>query len=121
MTMSPGEPGPTDVEGRTLPPYEGRREAADIEGEERTHRDGAEVGGATGPAESDSRRAADPEDTPRGRVASPADETPAEEVPDGGSEEATVGPAHVPGTGRGEDVGKDDQPPVRDGLRNVGG
>jgi hypothetical protein len=105
MTMSPGEPGPTDVEGRTLPPYEGRRETADVGGEEKARRDGAEVGGATGPVENDSRRAPDPEDTPRGRVASPADETPAGEAPDGGSEEATVGPAHVAGTQRGEDVG----------------
>jgi len=119
MTMSPGDPGPTDLEGRTVPPYEGRRKAADVDGEEKTRRDGAEVGGATGPAESASRRAPDPEATPRGGVASPADELPAEDAPDGGSEEATVGPAHVPGTTRGEDVGKSGR--NGDAERNVGG
>jgi hydrogenase maturation protease len=70
MTMSPGDPGPTDVEGRTVPPSKGRREAADVDG-------------ATGPGESDTRRAPDPEDTPRGSVASPAEEMPADEPPEG--------------------------------------
>jgi hypothetical protein len=104
MTMSPGDPGPTDFEGRTLPPYEGRQEGADVDGEEKLRRDGANVGGATGPVESDERKAPDPADTPRGAVASPRDEHPAEETPDGESEEATVGPAHHPGTTRGEDA-----------------
>jgi hypothetical protein len=31
MTMSPGDPGPTDVEDTVAPPYEGRREAADVD------------------------------------------------------------------------------------------
>jgi hypothetical protein len=107
MTMSPGEPGPTDFEDKTVPPYEGRRQTADIDGEENVHRDGADVGGATGPAESDERRAPEPSATPRGAVASPAAEQPAAETPDGESEEATVGPAHHAGTPRGEDVGGD--------------
>jgi hypothetical protein len=107
MTMSPGEPGPTDFEGKTAPPYEGRRETADVDGEEKLRRDGANVGGATGPVESDEQKAAEPEDTPRGAVASPADEQRAEDSPSGKSEEATVGPAHHPGTTRGEDVGGD--------------
>jgi len=104
MTMSPGDPGPTDFEGRTLPPYEGRQEGADVEGEEGLRRDGANVGGATGPVESAERKAPDPAGTPGGAAASPADERPAGEAPDGESEEATVGPAHSPGITRGEDV-----------------
>jgi hypothetical protein len=82
MTMSPGDPGPTDpAQGSAVPPYEGRRESAHVDGEEKLHRDGANVGGATVPAESDTRRAPDPEDTPRGSGASPAEEMPAEEMP----------------------------------------
>jgi hypothetical protein len=112
MTMSPGDPGPTDLEGKEIPPYEGRRESADID-EEGTHRAGANVGGATGPVESGERKAPDPAETPRGAVASPADERPAEDIPSGGSEEATVGPAHHAGTTRGEQVSEDkhDQSP----------
>jgi hypothetical protein len=108
MTMSPGAPGPTDFEGKTVPPYEGRRETADVDGEEELHRDGANVGAATGPVESEERKAPEPADTPRGAVASPADEQPAAES--GGSDpgEASVGPAHHSGTTRGEDVADHD-------------
>jgi len=62
MTMSPGDPGPTDFEGKVTPPYEGRRESADVEGEEKLRREGANVGGATGPVESDERTAPEPAD-----------------------------------------------------------
>jgi hypothetical protein len=108
MTMSPGDPGPTDpAQGSAVPPYEGRRESADVDGEEKLRRDGANVGAATGPVESDEQKAPEPADTPRGSVASPADEQPAAESggPDPG--EASVGPAHHPGTTRGEDVSED--------------
>ena len=106
MTMSPGDPGPSDpAQGSAVPPYEGRRESADTEDEESRHRDGASVGAATGPVESEDPKAPDPGSTPRGAVASPAEEQPAAESggPDPG--EASVGPAHHPGTTRGEDVG----------------
>jgi hypothetical protein len=109
MTMSPGNPGPTDpAEGSAVPPYEGRRETADVDGEEELRRDGANVGGATGPVESGERKAPEPGSTARGAVASPADEQPAAGSggPDPG--EASVGPAHHPGTTRGEDVSRDD-------------
>jgi hypothetical protein len=102
---TPADSGPTDVEGRTLPPYEGRRESADVAGEEKLRRDDANVGGATGPVESDEMKAPEPADTPGGAVASPADEQPAADTPEGESGEASVGPAHHPGTARGEDVG----------------
>jgi len=78
MTMSPGDPGPTDVEGKPAPPYEGRRESGEVDDERKGRREGAEVGGATGPVESDERRAPDPADTAGGASASPSDENPAE-------------------------------------------
>jgi hypothetical protein len=84
-----------------VPPYEGRKTEADAEQE--TTKDGARTGGATAPVTDDEMKAPDPADTERGAVASPADEQPAAETPDGGSEEATTGPGHTPGTGRAED------------------
>ena len=109
MTSTPNDPGTADpAAGSAVPPYEGRRGSADVDGEEKLRRDGANVGGATGPVESDERKAPDPDDTPRGEVASPADEQPAADTPDGEPGEASVGPAHHPGTTRGEDVGEDD-------------
>jgi hypothetical protein len=107
MTMSPGDPGPTDFEGKTVPPYEGRQESADVDDEENLHRDGANVGAATGPVESEARKAPEPADTPRGAVASPADEQPAAESGGIDPGEASVGPAHYRGTTRGEDVSED--------------
>jgi hypothetical protein len=107
MTMSPGDPGPTDFEGKATPPYEGRRETADVDGEEKLHRDGANVGAATGPVEGSAEmKAPEPADTPRGPVASPAEEQPAD-TPSGDSGPASTGPAHYAGTTRGEDVSED--------------
>jgi len=105
---TPTDPGSTDLEGRELPPYEGRRQSADVAGEERMRREGATTAGATGPVESARTKAADPADTPRGAVASPADEQPAGQTPGDEPGEASIGPAHHPGTTRGEDVGKGD-------------
>ena len=112
MTSTPGNPGSTDFEGKAVPPYEGRRETADVdvdtEGEEKLHRDGANVGAATGPVETDdTRRAPEPADTPRGAVALPADERPAADTPSGDSGPASTDPAHYAGTTRGEDVSED--------------
>ena len=69
------------AEGSAVPPYEGRRESADVDSGEKLRRDGANVGGATGPVESDERKAPEPGETPRGAVASPADERPLESTP----------------------------------------
>ena len=56
--MSPGDPGPPDpAEGSAVPPYEGRRETADVDGDEKMERDGATTAGATGPVESDRPKA----------------------------------------------------------------
>jgi hypothetical protein len=86
--------------GGPVPPYEGRRESADID-EGGTERDGAYVGGATGPRTTD-RPPEDPAQTPRGRVASPADGDDETEVADYEADRG-VGPAHQAGVRPGED------------------
>ena len=66
-----------DTTGRAVPPYEGRRETADVDPQDHTTKDGAKTAGATGPVQDDQPKAADPDATERGAVASPADEQPA--------------------------------------------
>ena len=56
-----------DTEGRTLPPYEGRRETADVDPPEQSAKDGAKVGGATGPVRTTRSKAPDPDATAAGR------------------------------------------------------
>ena len=96
-----------DNEGSTIPPYEGRRESADIDDQSKSVKEGAKVGGATSLVEDDQMKAPDPSGTERGAVASPSDEQPADEVPESEDSDPGVGPAHTPGTSRGEDVGED--------------
>jgi hypothetical protein len=101
VTSDPNKP---DTTGSAVPPYEGRRAAADVDGEGKAYRDGANVGGATGPVENANRSAPDPADTPRGATGSPADEQPASDTPDTDlDDEDGTGPAHHPGTPRAED------------------
>ncbi len=114
MTTSPGgsDPGPSDPEsgGRTpVPPYDDRRESADIDtDDEKLHKDGANVSAATGPVETDEEmNHPDPADTARGATASPADEKPAADTPSGDPGPAATGPAHTAGTTRGEHVSDD--------------
>jgi hypothetical protein len=99
----PGELPPQDT-GRAVPPYEGRRESADVDtsGED-ANREGAYVGGATGPAVDAERKAPEPGDTWRGAVASPADEQPADAGTDEEPSDPGVGPAHTAGVARAED------------------
>lgn len=101
MPSDPQRPDGIDTAGRAVPPYEGRRESADLDQD--AVREGARVGGATGPVENDDFAAPDPADTPRGATASPADEQPAAEAPETDLDDDRVGPAHEPGTSRGED------------------
>jgi hypothetical protein len=109
MTTTPSS-GPTDPHGgdRVLPPYDDRRQSADVDtDDEKLHRDGANVGAATGPVETDDSMKSTPkEDTPRGAEASPANETPAAETPEDTPHDPGVGPAHYAGTQRGEDERK---------------
>lgn len=102
MTSSP-HPDDPDTEGTTLPPYEGRKKAADVSGAEESTQVGAKTAGATGPVEDDAFKAPDPADTERGEHASPADEQPASESADSDLDPDVTGPAHEPGTGRAED------------------
>jgi hypothetical protein len=111
MTVNPNGPGDpgnspegVDPAGRTLPPYEGRRTSADVDGPEKSVRDGARVGGATGPVEGDeAMKAPEPANTPRGATGSPSDEQPASAMPETDLDDDRVGPAHQSGTGRAED------------------
>lgn len=103
MTSGPNANEEPDTGGSTVPPYDGRRESADVAGPEETTREGARTGGATGPVADDAAKAADPESTPRGEHASPADEQPAAESPDTDLDPDLTGPSHEPGTARAED------------------
>jgi hypothetical protein len=96
-----------DTTGRAVPPYEGRRETADVDPQDHTTKDGAKTAGATGPVQDDQPKAADPDATERGTVASPADEQPADQMPESEQSDPGVGPAHVAGTPRGEDLTKE--------------
>ena len=51
MTSGPNANEDPDTEGSTVPPYDGRRESADVDGPEKSTKDGARTGGATGPVE----------------------------------------------------------------------
>jgi hypothetical protein len=87
-----------------VPPYEGRRTSADVDTSgERADRDGAAVAGATGPVVDEEMKAPEPAETPRGGVASPADERPVTPAAEGEPADPCVGPAHSAGTPRGED------------------
>lgn len=98
--------------GGEIPPYEGRQTSVPVDTDGSDYRGGVRVGGATGPVESSRESASpDPENTPRGAVASPADERPAAAEPDADEHDLAdprndpgVGPAHEPGTGRAEDL-----------------
>lgn len=100
---APGGDDP-DTEGKTVPPYDGRRETADVDGPEKSTKDGARTAGATGPVVDDQQTHPDPESTPGGATGSPADEQPASESGGDAEDEASVGPSHTKGTVRGEDV-----------------
>ena len=106
MTTSPNPDNP-DTGDSAVPPYDGRKDTADMGGADDMHKDGAAVGGATGPVESDHLKAEPKEDTPRGAEASPADEQPASDMPETDMDPDMVGPDHYSGTGRGENKSED--------------
>jgi hypothetical protein len=97
-----GDNDSVDTTGKAVPPYEGRRESADVD-EEGSIKDDAKVGGATGPVVDDEMKADEPADTARGPVASPAEEQPASEVTTTDTHLDMTDPSHVPGVPRGED------------------
>jgi hypothetical protein len=102
-THVPGQQEP----GGVVPPYEDRQESGEVDTNDSPEGvvvDGANVGGARGVVETHSgMTSANPEDTPGGRTASPADEQPADTSGGNAPSEEGTGPAHIPGTGRGED------------------
>jgi hypothetical protein len=86
---------PRDVEPE-VPPYEGRKTSADSG--DTTEKAGARTGGAAAPT-------TDPDSkgqTADGATASPAQEQPASAGSETDRDDDMVGPAHTPGTGRGE-------------------
>ena len=103
MTTSPNADDP-DTEGKTVPPYDGRRESADVDAADEGNKDGAATGGATGPVEGDDAVSPDADDTELGATASPADEQPAAESPETDLDPDVTGPSHESGTGRAEDT-----------------
>lgn len=88
-----GELPPQDT-GSAVPPYEGRQQSAAV--------DTRAAGGAAAPATDSDFKSASPSSTPGGATQSPAEEQPASAMPETDRNDDRVGPAHVPGTGRGE-------------------
>ncbi len=102
MTTSPNADDP-DTEGKTLPPYDDRQKEVDVDSKEKSTKDGAKTGGATGLVEDDDMKADEPADTERGATGSPSDEQPASESSTTDTDPDMTGPGHTPGTGRAED------------------
>lgn len=99
-------PGGDQEPGGLVPPYDGRKTEAEPDQEGGTYRDGARVGGATGPVDDAEFKAPSPSVTEGGRTASPGDEQPAADMPDGTSaEQGTDTGSHVSGVPRGEEGG----------------
>jgi hypothetical protein len=100
-TATTNEP-PQDVKP-AVPPYEGRKEAADV-GDDSTEAAGARTGGATRPTTDPDYKSPPPGETAGGATASPAQEEPASQMPETDRDpDAVDAPAHTSGTGRAED------------------
>jgi hypothetical protein len=99
-----GELPPQDT-GQAIPPYDGRKESGAVPPASTEGAGGANVGGGRGPVTDSGYKSPSPSDTPGGRSKSPADEQPASQMPESDRDDDRVGPAHVPGVGRGESKG----------------
>jgi hypothetical protein len=86
-------PGKTEP-GGVLPPYDGRTKSGDVDSDN----------GRGGPRTVEGLTSPEPADTPGGRDASPADEQPAVVSDDDEPADPGVGPAHIKGSSRGEDI-----------------
>ncbi|GAA3707669.1 hypothetical protein [Streptomyces tremellae] len=103
MAGDPGEHRDTNTRGKAVPPYEGRRKRADVEGAAERGGNTPRKGGATGPVEDGSMKASEPRRTPGGATGSPADEQPARRQRSGREpDDEGTGPAHQRGVGRAE-------------------
>jgi hypothetical protein len=96
-----GELPPQDT-GSAIPPYEGRAQGATKDPSSTEGASGANVGGATGPVSDPNYKSESPASTSGGASKSPADEQPASQTSESDRDDDKVGPAHTPGTGRGE-------------------
>lgn len=103
--MAKDKDRPDDIHtgDRAVPPYEGRRKAADVGDKDRSAKGGARTGGATGPVEDADMKSADPEKTEKGATRSPSDERPAGRDKESRSGGEGTGPSHHRGTPRAED------------------
>jgi hypothetical protein len=99
-----GQLPPQDT-GSAIPPYEGRARSATNEPSSTEGSGGANVGGATGPVSDPEYKSERPAATSGGATKSPADEQPASQTSESNRDDDNVGPAHTPGTGRGESAG----------------
>jgi len=102
----PASVGGKQEPGGLVPPYDGRQTSASVD-DGGTHRDSANVGGATGPRENtEGYTDQSPSDTAGGSTWSPSDEMPATDDDGDGSgpeQDPGTGPSHYAGTGRPED------------------
>ena len=96
-----GQLPPQDT-GSAIPPYEGRTQGTTKEPSSTQGAGGANVGGAKGPVSDPDYKSEAPAATSGGATKSPADEQPASETSESDRDDDRVGPAHTPGTGRGE-------------------
>lgn len=90
---------PRDVEP-AVPPYEGRKTAADSG--DQTSEARARTGGAAAPTTDPDYKSPAPGETTGGTTASPPQEQPAAQAPERDRDDTATGPAHQPGVGRGE-------------------
>jgi hypothetical protein len=93
---------PPQDTGSAVPPYEGRETSGEVAEESS---EAKTIGGGKGPVVEPSQKADEPEGATGDAATSPADEQPAAEQPEADRDDDAVGPAHVPGTPRGEDRG----------------
>lgn len=100
---NPNPGGDIDTADSALPPYEGRSESTEDATRPGSDEPGR-IGGGAGPVEHDEMKAPEPESTPGGATASPADEQPARQAPETEKADPGTGPAHHSGTPRGEDT-----------------
>ena len=91
--------GGTQEPGGPVPPYEGRTEGGEVKSDGSDYRDGARVGGATGPVESSDAEASQGPINPPG---GPGGRTTGDSA--GDLDDPGVGPSHESGTQRAEDV-----------------
>jgi hypothetical protein len=106
MSDDQREAGSDPGQGSTVPPYEGRKDSADVaskDDDDGTVKQGVEVGGAARARETEGMNSPHPDDTPRGEHATPADEQPASESGGDAPDEGSTGPAHYSGVPKGED------------------